>query len=200
MIGISRSECHRHREVLLEFADHRDVWAVDVASLDHLDRCDDCRREVEAAASTVVALRRLAAPEDAVPPADMWPRLRTRAMARPPKWRWRTPLAGLLVSAGVIALVLAPAAYFRPPPPYIQEVGVEPAIYAARRAVEDRREASVLEQQLAVRAQPIPRDAPLDGVAIDATWYGPDGLLPLGAVQASAAQAAYPGEAPETRR
>jgi hypothetical protein len=200
MIGLSRAECHRHRESLLEFADHRDVAAVDVASLEHLDRCDDCRREVEAAALTIIALHRLAPPDGAVPAADVWPRLRARVLARPPKWRWRTPLAGLLVSAGLVALVLAPAAYFRPPPPYIQEVGVEPAIYAARRAVEDRNEASLRELQLAVRAQPVPHDpSPADGAAVAATWYGPDGLFTL-ELQAPAAQASLAGDQLETRR
>lgn len=178
MRTLLRPGCHRHLETLLAFADHRDVSAVDEVALRHLDACPDCRQEVEAAALTAVALRRLAAEAArAEPSAEVWPRLRARLDRRPAAWRWRAPLAGLLVSAGLVAVVLAPTAWLRPPDPYIQEVGLQVSIFDARRAAEDRSEASVLQQQLALRARPIPHDVPAAGPAdVAATWAGPDGL------------------------
>lgn len=178
MRGLPRVGCHRHADDLLGFADHRDISAVDAAALAHLDACPDCRLEVEQAALAAVALRRLgAAAAGAEPSADVWPRLQARLARRPARWRWRAPLAGLLVSAGFVAVVLAPAAWLRPPAPYIQEVGLEPSIFDARRAAEDRSELEALQKQLAVRAQPIPHEDPAAAPAsVGAAWLGPDGL------------------------
>ncbi|HYM84536.1 MAG TPA: hypothetical protein VEY67_10330 [Candidatus Dormibacteraeota bacterium] len=190
MIGSYRSSCGRHREALSTFADRRDPSVVDSSALDHLDRCPACRHEVEAEALTIVALRRLGAEAAAgEPPADAWPRLRRRVDGRAAPWRWRTPLAGLLVSAGIVTVVLAPAAYLRPAAPYIQEVGLESSIFDAARAAEDRQEAILLESQMAARTVPVPLEAapPADAAApVDAIWFGPDGIRPARQVAAPA--------------
>jgi hypothetical protein len=176
--GLPRAGCHRHADDLLAFADDRDIAAVDAAALAHLDTCPDCRREVEQAALAAVALRRLGAvAADVEPSADVWPRLQARLTRRPVAWRWRAPLAGLLVSAAVVAVALTPAAWLRPPDPYIQEVGLQASIFDARRAAEDRSEAEALQKQLAIRARPIPHDDPAAAPAsVGAAWLGPDGL------------------------
>lgn len=180
MSAFSRARCRRYADDLLAFADHRDTAAVDAAALAHLDICPQCRHEVEQTAMAAVALRRLGAfAADGEPSADVWPRLRARVARRPARWRWRAPLAGLLVSAALVAIVLAPAAWLRPPDAYIQEVGLQASIFDAQRAAEDRSEAAALEQQLALRVRPIPSDDPATAPeAVDAVWLGPDGLRP----------------------
>jgi hypothetical protein len=178
MRWLPRSECHRHVDDLLAFAEQGDPTLVDAATLGHLDGCRECRRQAEQLALSVVALRRLGAEAAAAAPSpDVWPRLQGRLARAPARWRWRAPVAGLLVSAALVAVVLAPAAWLRPPDPYIQEVGLEASIFDAQRAAEDRSEAAVLQQQLALRTRPIPHDDPSAAtLGVEGTWAGPDGL------------------------
>ena len=115
MIGPLRSGCSRHRPALLDFADHRDAAAVDAASLEHLDRCPMCRREVEAAALTAVALRRLAVEvKQAEPSADDWAEVRDRVAIGPEGHR-ATP--GRAVGSVLAMLIVASVALVSPAGP-----------------------------------------------------------------------------------
>jgi hypothetical protein len=177
MIGRLATACAPHRAPLLDFADSRDAATIDAASLDHLDRCSACRADVEATALAVIALRRLAAEaESSEAPSDGWARLRGRVARRASPWRWRAPLAGLLVSVGLVAIMVAPAARLRPAAPYIQEAGIESSIFDAQRAADDRGDQQAMQLLRAARSLPVPADqtepVPLD---LRVFWAGPDG-------------------------
>lgn len=131
----SESACVRHRDTLIGFVDRRETSPATDAALDHLDRCDRCVAELEAIAEAVHALRgigREAALAD--PPDDIWPGLAARVQ-RPgePAWRWRMPLAGLVATAAVVALLVGPSAVWRTRLAVMQEAGTDAALLAQQR-------------------------------------------------------------------
>ena len=106
----SAAGCRRHRPALLDFVDHGEIAPRTAAALAHLDRCDRCTAQLESTVLTIIALRRLG--EDAAraePPPDAWPRLRARLERwRPLRWSVLSPSAGVVVSAAIVAVLVAP--------------------------------------------------------------------------------------------
>jgi len=127
--------CDAHREALTALVDRHERLPATEAALDHLDRCDSCVAELEAIAEAVHALRgigREAALAD--PPDDIWPGLAAR-VRRPgePAWRWRMPLAGLVATAAVVALLVGPGAVWQTRLAVMQEAGTNASLLALQR-------------------------------------------------------------------
>jgi hypothetical protein len=97
--------CRRYRPVLLDLVDHGERGPTTSAALDHLVACDACEREVTEVALTVAALRRAGTTWRAIPvPAMSRPELPRRRA----RWAWGAQLGGLITSAGIAALLVAP--------------------------------------------------------------------------------------------
>jgi len=127
--------CRRHRPVLLDLVDGGERGPGTDDALDHLVTCAGCEREVTEVALTVAALRRAGTTWRAIPvPAMARPELPRR---RSP-WAWRAHLGGLITSAGIAALLVAPQIGLVPagPQPRTDAVPVRPPAaswYAAER-------------------------------------------------------------------
>lgn len=111
MIDLSSAAgCRRHRPALLDFVDHGEIAPRTADALAHLDRCERCTAQLESTVLTIIALRRLG--EDAAraePPPDAWPRLRARLERwRPLRWSVLSPSAGVVMSAAIVAVLIAP--------------------------------------------------------------------------------------------
>ena len=111
MIGLARSRCERNQRILFDFVDRGERRPGVDAAFDHVSRCSACRRDLESAALTVAALRRLSraiAREE--PSTDAWPRLRDR-LARRHRQSWPANLhvGSLVLSAWIVAVVVAPS-------------------------------------------------------------------------------------------
>jgi hypothetical protein len=76
--------CRTHRPVLVDLVDHGERGPATASALDHLDTCRPCEREITELALTIAALRRAGA------------------------WSWRLQLGGLVTSAAIAALMVAP--------------------------------------------------------------------------------------------
>jgi hypothetical protein len=111
MIDLSGSSaCRRHRAALLDFVDRGEIADGTGAALGHLDRCDRCTAELESTVLTITAIRRLGDEAARVEPApDAWPRLRARLAGwRPFRWSVMSPSAGVVMSAAIVAVLVAP--------------------------------------------------------------------------------------------
>jgi hypothetical protein len=136
MSGVFRRPCRRHQEALLAFVDRREVGPTTDGALAHLDRCDRCGAELVDVAQAIHAMRTIGREAAMLePPAGDWPVLAAR-VRRPgePAWRWRMPLAGLVASAAVVALLVGPGSVWRTRPVTMQEAGTDPVLLADRRA------------------------------------------------------------------
>jgi hypothetical protein len=111
VIRLARSGCRRHRTVLVDFLDRGERLPGLDAAFDHVDRCNGCRRDLESAALTIAALRRVGrAIATAEPSVDAWPRLRDRlAMPSRPALPGFLHVGGLVLSAWIVAFVSAPS-------------------------------------------------------------------------------------------
>jgi hypothetical protein len=91
--------------VLVDLVDRGERGPSTPAALDHLAGCEACQRELTEIALTVAALRRA---------GTAWRALAVPALPRPslPRrrspWAWRAQLGGLITSAGIAALLVAP--------------------------------------------------------------------------------------------
>jgi len=184
MIAFGR-DCGRFRAALLAFVDRREHGPDTEAALDHLDRCAACTWDLEATTMAITALRRLHVEAQPLePPADAWLRLRARVdRPREAVWRWRASLAGVVVGAGLVALLLLPASAWTPRAGgYIQEDGPEPGFFAAQRLAEQRAEAAFIESQRATRTSGavavVVSPTTTTPSAVQDGWAGPDGLRP----------------------
>jgi hypothetical protein len=97
--------CRRHRPALVDLVDRGERGPGTAAALDHLGGCDRCRDEVTEVALTVAALRRAGTAYRALP-VRLVPRPALPERRRP--WAWRAQLGGLITSAGIAALLVAP--------------------------------------------------------------------------------------------
>jgi anti-sigma factor RsiW len=104
------SACRRHRPALLDFVDHGAIDEATAPALAHLERCERCTMELESTVLAITALRRLGDDIARVEPApDAWPRLRARLDRwRPFRWSILSPSAGVLMSAAIVAVLVAP--------------------------------------------------------------------------------------------
>ena len=100
-----RGACRRYRPVLVDLVDRGERGPGTDVALEHLVVCEACEREVTEVALTVAALRRAGTTWRSIPvPAMVRP-------AMPPRrkpWAWRAQLGGLITSAGIAALLVAP--------------------------------------------------------------------------------------------
>ena len=134
MIDLSASRaCRRHRSALLDFVDRGEIAVRTGPALAHLDRCDRCTSQIESTVLTIIALRRLG--EDlaqAEPSPDVWPRLRARLERwRPFRWSVMSPSAGVVVSAAIVAVLVAPLQIGSP---QLTGAIVEPTVAPIQRA------------------------------------------------------------------
>ena len=132
MIARQGPSCAEHRSALLDFVDRREWSSTTEAALAHLDRCPSCESELAEIVLMIAALRRIAAEARAVrPPPDAWSRLRSRIdRPRPPAWVGRLSLGSLMLTAAVVAMVLAPSVAWRNPGSAFEEAGTDPAVVA----------------------------------------------------------------------
>jgi hypothetical protein len=102
--------CRRHRAALLDFVDHGLIGPQTGEALVHLEACDSCTEMLDSTVLAIAALRRLG--EEAAriePPADSWPRLRTRLTTRrPSRISIVSPLGGMVMTVGLVAVLVAP--------------------------------------------------------------------------------------------
>lgn len=116
MSRVPGSPCSRHRPVLVDLIDRGERGPSTPAALDHLAVCRPCEREVTELALTIAALRRagsayraIRVPEATPPIAGPGPAARSAAGSRRrPEWGRRLQLGGLLTSAGIAAMLVAP--------------------------------------------------------------------------------------------
>lgn len=111
MIDMTPSRaCRRHRPALLDFVDHGAIDEATAPALAHLERCERCTMELESTVVAITALRRLGDDIARVePPPDAWPRLRARLDRwRPSRWSVLSPSAGVVMSAAIVAVLVAP--------------------------------------------------------------------------------------------
>ena len=97
--------CRRHLPALVDLVDHGERGPGTEAALDHLGGCGRCRDEVTELALTLAALRRAGSAYRALP---VPPLARPAVPAQRRPWAWRAQLGGLLTSAGIAALIVAP--------------------------------------------------------------------------------------------
>jgi predicted anti-sigma-YlaC factor YlaD len=167
--------CRIHREALLDFVDRRELGPGTPAALEHLDRCDACRNELATVVLAIHAVRRLLAEARAVePPGDAWERLSARVQ-RPATsaWRARSAVAGVVVSAGLVAALVGPAVVWGPRGLVEGEPGPGPDIVLARTVAEQRAEAAFLSR---VKLAPAIPERVSEFVPAAVYWAGPDGL------------------------
>lgn len=174
MIGRAGA-CDYHRDALLDFVERREQGPATAAALAHLDRCRLCESELGATLLTIHAVRRVLGEAARVdPPSDGWDRLRTRVQ-RPVAgaWQARSAIAGVVVSAGMVAALVGPSAVFRPQGLVVDEPGPAPAVLHARTVADLRAESAFLGRVRVERpVPPIVSAIDLDAVQ----WRGPDGL------------------------
>lgn len=109
--GLRGGACHRHLPVLLDLVDRGERGDGTDAALDHLGGCNGCREELTELALTLAALRRAGASYRALPVPAM---VRPAVPQRRTRWAWRAQLGGILTSAGIAALLVAPQVGFGP--------------------------------------------------------------------------------------
>jgi hypothetical protein len=100
-----RGACRRYRPILVDLVDHGERGPSTGDALDHLVGCPACEREVTEVALTVAALRRAGTTWRAIPVPAM---ARPAAPRRRRPWAWRAQLGGIITSAGIAALLVAP--------------------------------------------------------------------------------------------
>jgi hypothetical protein len=109
------ASCRRYRPVLVDLVDRGERGPLTADALDHLVTCGACEREVTEVALTVAALRRAGTTWRAIPVPAMTRPAVPPARRRP--WAWRVQLGGLITSAGIAALLVAPQVGLLPAAP-----------------------------------------------------------------------------------
>jgi hypothetical protein len=134
-LALHGGDCVRHRRALLGLVE--DPLGLELTPGDraHLEVCPRCRAEIEHAVLVGVAVRRtLAEAQAADPPADAWPRLRTRIerqRAAPRPGRASSPVLGVALAASLAVALLIPLGLPGSSREAIHEAGVDPAAIRA---------------------------------------------------------------------
>jgi anti-sigma factor RsiW len=126
--------------VLVDLVDRGERGAGTAAALEHLDTCVPCEREITELALTIAALRRAGAAYRAieVPAAPRLAAVARAVTARRRPWPWRMQLGGLMTSAAIAALLVAPRVGLVPSRPAGEPAPQLPAGVVAWQAVEHR--------------------------------------------------------------
>lgn len=147
-------ECVRHRPALLDLLEDPLGNQLPAAARTHLDGCGHCRSEMADAVLMGLVLRRtLADARDARPPADGWPRLRTRIerqRATPRPGLAASPVAGVALAASIAIALLVPLGLPMAGHQAMHEAGVDPA--AIRAAGHREAEAEARQQRATILA------------------------------------------------
>jgi hypothetical protein len=134
-LGLHAGDCVRHRPALLDLLEDPRGLALTPGDRAHLDVCPRCRAELEHAVLMGVAVRRtLAEAQDARPPADAWPQLRTRIerqRAAPRPGRASSPVLSVALAASLAIALLIPLGLPGSSREAIHEAGVDPAAIRA---------------------------------------------------------------------
>jgi hypothetical protein len=169
------SGCASHRAELISFAERAERGPRTAAALDHLAGCRRCEADLTEIVLAIHAVRRTLTEARAVEPsADAWDRLLIRVQ-RPvtSAWRARSSLAGVIVGAGLVAVLVGPLAVFRPSGAVDREPGPAPAVLHARTEADQRAESAFLSRARAER----PRSAAATvEPGTSGSWSGPDGI------------------------
>jgi anti-sigma factor RsiW len=102
----------------VDLVDRGERGPATAAALDHLAICDRCEREITELALTIAALRRAGAAYRAlaVPAAPRAAVVARAPASRPRPWSWRMQLGGLMTSAAIAGLLVAPRVGLVPRP------------------------------------------------------------------------------------
>jgi hypothetical protein len=138
--------CRRHRPVLVDLVDHGERGPATPAALDHLAACRPCERELTELALTVAALRRAGAAYRRLPAAEGSPSAAPVVVAtvsatrrdRRPGRSWAFHLGGLIASAGLAALLVAPRVGLEPARTFSETAPARPAAVVTWQQVESR--------------------------------------------------------------
>ncbi len=138
--------CRRHRPVLVDLVDHGERGPGTPAALDHLAVCRACERDLTEVALTIAALRRAGSGYRALPVAaaarlaapvinvtgtrNVHPRRRASG--------WPIHLGGLVASAGIAALLVAPRVGLIPDRVFHDAAPARPAAATTWQRVEHR--------------------------------------------------------------
>jgi hypothetical protein len=137
------SPCTRHRPALLDLVDRGERGAGTDAALDHLAVCPTCERELTETAKAIWALRRVGSEVRAMPvpsvPSDAIARLATPDRTA---WDWRFQLGGLIASAAIVAVLVAPRVGVLPFAPSAHSLMPDRPLAASWRLAEARIAAS----------------------------------------------------------
>jgi hypothetical protein len=126
--------------VLVDLVDRGERGSGTTAALDHLDVCAACEREITELALTIAALRRAGAAYRALAVPDR-PRVVAVGAAIAPRrraWSWRMQLGGLMTSAAIAGLLVAPRVGLMPQRPAPERVPQLPAAVISWQGVEHR--------------------------------------------------------------
>ncbi len=191
--GGGHSTCMVHRATLLEVLDGRPRDRAVEQALEHLGRCDACRRDMAELALIVAGLRRLgAAARRLDAPGGGWGRVAQRlGETRPSTAPWlragRISLAGLVALPLVAALLVAPGLAARLTGQTIATAGATLGVPGASASaqqpaplpVPEALHAAALERAFAISDGSVADDvpAPAGGGAVTPRGPLPDGLL-----------------------
>ena len=132
--GMAR-ECVHHRAGLLDLLEDSTGPQLTDPARAHLDTCATCRGELADLVLMSFAVgRSLAEAREARPPADAWPRLRgrlSRQQRHQPPGRASSPVAGLMLAAGLAVVLMVPLGRPAASSQLIHEAGVNPAAIKA---------------------------------------------------------------------
>jgi len=121
--SVRGAACRRHFPALVDLVDRGERGPGTDAALDHMTGCDRCRDEVTEVALTVAALRRVSTAYRSLPVPVL---ARPAVPARRRPWAWRAQLGGLITSAGIAALLVAPHVGLAPPGPAFDDAPGHP--------------------------------------------------------------------------